>query len=276
MAGLRRSSRLSSKEDPLKSKPEEGEGAPPSKKSKTSDENEESLGEEEEEEEEAKSEGDSDFKEQEGDDEGEEEEPEEPKELEEGDSIPDVVLKNQDDEEISLKKVSDERKIVVIFGYPKASTPGCTRQACGFRDNYQELKEHAAVFGLSADTVNAQKKFQEKQQLPFDLLSDPERHLVGLLGAKKSPESGIVRSHWVFAGGILKHKRVKISPEVSIEDGKKEVLELIKQFGTEGMKSEEKGDDVKEGEDEKKKDEKKEDEQKEDEQKEDEKKDDKK
>ncbi|CAR26950.1 ZYRO0C05214p [Zygosaccharomyces rouxii] len=261
MAGLRRSTRLSSKEDTLKNRPEENESTqPPKKKSKKSDDNE-SLGEEEGDEEE-ESEGDSDFKEQEGEGEGEgegkeeeeeeeeEEEPEEAKELEEGDPIPDILLKNQDGKEISLKKVSDEHKIVVIFGYPKASTPGCTRQACGFRDNYEDIKEHAAVFGLSADTVNAQKKFQEKQHLPFDLLSDPERHLVGLLGAKKSPESGIIRSHWVFADGVLKHKRVKISPEVSIEEGKKEVLELVKQFEDEGEKKEEKGDDEKKEEEE--------------------------
>lgn len=251
MGELRRSSRLSTKEDPLKNKQEGESSLPPKKKSKKSDGNNESLGEEDEEEEEAQSEGDSDFKEQEGDGEGEEgeqgeeeeeeeeEEPEEPKELEEGDPIPDVTLKDQDGKEISLKKVSDEHRIVVVFGYPKASTPGCTRQACGFRDNFEELKKHAAIFGLSADTVNAQKKFQDKQNLPFDLLSDPERHLVGLLGAKKSPQSGIVRAHWIFADGTLKHKRVQISPETSIEEGKKEVLDLAKQFEGEDGKKEE-------------------------------------
>lgn len=147
-------------------------------------------------------------------------------ELEVGDEIPDVTLQNQDGEEVSLRKVAKENRIIIIFAYPKASTPGCTRQACGFRDNYKELKEHAAVFGLSGDTVSAQKKFQSKQGLPFDLLSDPKRVLIGQLGAKKTAQSGTIRSHWVFLDGKLKYKRVKVSPEISIQDGKKEVLEL--------------------------------------------------
>ncbi|QLQ80497.1 hypothetical protein HG537_0D04970 [Torulaspora globosa] len=147
-------------------------------------------------------------------------------ELDIGAEIPDVTLKNQDGEEVSLRKVAKEHRIIIIFAYPKASTPGCTRQACGFRDNYKELKEHAAVFGLSGDSVSAQKKFQSKQELPFDLLSDPKRILIGQLGAKKTAQSGTIRSHWVFLDGKLKYKRVKVSPEVSIQDGKKEVLEL--------------------------------------------------
>lgn len=302
MAGLRRSSRLSTKEDQTKNKAEDNEvSLPPKKKSKTSNgsldegegEQEQEEQEEQEEEEgeeeleEAQLERDAEFEPKQGDveaeaeveqkeeseveaeaeaekkeeskaeteepeepkaEEEEPEEPEEPKELEEGNPIPDVVLKNQDGKEISLKKASDEHKIVVIFGYPKASTPGCTRQACGFRDNYEELKEHAAVFGLSADSVNSQKKFQEKEHLPFDLLSDPDRELIGLLGAKKTPESGIIRSHWVFSNGVLKYKRVKISPEVSIEEGKKEVLDLVKQFEGEGEGEADKSEQKEDGE----------------------------
>lgn len=147
-------------------------------------------------------------------------------ELDIGDEIPDITLQNQDGQEVSLRKVAEEHRIIIIFAYPKASTPGCTRQACGFRDNFDELKEHAAVYGLSGDGASAQKKFQTKQSLPFDLLSDPKRVLIGLLGAKKTAQSGTLRSHWIFYDGKLKYKRVKISPEVSIQDGKKEVLEL--------------------------------------------------
>lgn len=151
-------------------------------------------------------------------------------ELKVGDQIPDMILENQDGKKISLRKIAKENKVIIIFAYPKASTPGCTRQACGFRDNYDDLKAHAAVFGLSGDDVTAQKKFQTKQNLPYDLLSDPKRTLIGYLGAKKTPQSGTIRSHWVFVNGKLKFKRVKISPEVSVQDGKKEVLELAKKF----------------------------------------------
>ncbi|KAM3161962.1 Thioredoxin domain-containing protein [Lachancea thermotolerans] len=145
-------------------------------------------------------------------------------ELEEGDEVPDVVLKNQEGEEVSLKSVVQQNKVVVVFAYPKASTPGCTKQACGFRDNYEELKKNAAVFGLSTDTPNAQQKFQEKNSLPFDLLSDPQRKLIGPLGASKSP-SGTKRSYWVFVQGKLRTKRISVSPEASVSEAKKEAIE---------------------------------------------------
>lgn len=129
-----------------------------------------------------------------------------------------------------MKEIAKENKNCSIFRVPKASTPGCTRQACGFRDNYEDLKEHAAVFGLSADSVISQKKFQTKQKLPYHLLSDPKREFIGLLGAKKTPLSGSIRSHFVFVDGKLRFKRVKISPEVSVGDAKKEVMELAEKF----------------------------------------------
>ncbi len=151
----------------------------------------------------------------------------ESKELEVGDEIPDITLLNQDEESISLKDAASKNKIILIFAYPKASTPGCTRQACGFRNNFNDLKEKALILGLSADSPKAQKNFQSKQGLQYDLLSDPKKELIGVLGAKKSP-SGIKRSHWIFKDGKLAVKRVQISPEVSIEDGKKEVIELSK------------------------------------------------
>lgn len=148
--------------------------------------------------------------------------------LEVGEEIPDMTLKDQDDKDVPLRQVVKDNKIVIIFVYPKASTPGCTRQACGFRDNYDDLKQYGKVYGLSADNVTRQKNFQTKQSLPYDLLSDPKRELIGMLGCKKTPQSGIIRSHFVFYEGKLKFKRVKISPEVSVADGKKEVLELAK------------------------------------------------
>ncbi|CAI4394402.1 CEI_1a_G0026930.mRNA.1.CDS.1 [Saccharomyces cerevisiae] len=151
-------------------------------------------------------------------------------ELDIGDPIPDLSLLNEDNDSISLKKITKNNRVVVFFVYPRANTPGCTRQACGFRDNYQELKKYAAVFGLSADSVTSQKKFQSKQNLPYHLLSDPKREFIGLLGAKKTPLSGSIRSHFIFVDGKLKFKRVKISPEVSVNDAKKEVLEVAEKF----------------------------------------------
>lgn len=148
--------------------------------------------------------------------------------LEVGDEIPDLTLLNQDNKEVSLKDITKKNKILILFAYPRASTPGCTRQVCGFRDNFDELKKHAVVMGVSADSVNAQEKFYTKQQLPYDLLSDPKRQLIGLLGAKKTPTSGIIRSYWIFVDGKLKFKKIKVSPEVSVSEAKERIVELTK------------------------------------------------
>lgn len=148
--------------------------------------------------------------------------------LEIGDEIPDLTFLNQDNKEVSLKDITEKNRILILFAYPRASTPGCTRQVCGFRDNFDDLKKYAAVMGISADSVTAQEKFHTKQQLPYDLLSDPKRELIGLLGAKKTPASGIIRSYWIFVDGKLKFKKIKVSPEVSVSEAKKHIIELTK------------------------------------------------
>ncbi|ODV93554.1 hypothetical protein PACTADRAFT_52118 [Pachysolen tannophilus NRRL Y-2460] len=147
------------------------------------------------------------------------------KKLEIGDEIPDLTFKDQDENDINLKELSKENRILVIFAYPRASTPGCTRQACGFAKNYPDLSSKATFIGLSADSPKAQKNFEVKQKLPFKLLSDPKRDLIGKLGAKKHP-TGIIRSHWIFVDGILKISKVGISPEASVTGAKQDVEKL--------------------------------------------------
>ncbi|KAI5967319.1 DOT5 [Candida margitis] len=155
------------------------------------------------------------------------EETEVTRELEIGEKIPDLTLLNQDEKEINLPTIAKEHKYVVIFAYPKASTPGCTRQVCGFQKNFQFLNDkNVAVFGLSADTPSSQKNFQTKQRVEYDLLSDPKKELIGTLGAKKQP-SGIKRSHWIFVDGVLKVKRLQISPEQSVDGAKEEIEQFI-------------------------------------------------
>lgn len=148
--------------------------------------------------------------------------------LEIGGSLPDLTLLNQSNKKISLQKLIKRKKILVIFAYPKASTPGCTRQVCAFRDSYDDLKSKATVIGVSSDTVNAQDKFHTKFELPYDLLSDPKRELIGLLGAKKTPSSGTIRSYWIFVEGKLKYKKIKVSPEDSLLETKEHILEIVK------------------------------------------------
>lgn len=73
----------------------------------------------------------------------------------------------------------------VLFFYPKADTPGCTKQACAFRDNLGKIRELGAeVFGISADTVEKQKAFHEKHKLGFTLLADPQAEIIRAFGTK--------------------------------------------------------------------------------------------
>lgn len=167
--------------------------------------------------------------------------PKEPKlkELQVGDKIPELTLLDENEEEIDLIEAASKTKYLVIFAYPKASTPGCTRQANGFEKNREELKKlNTTVFGLSADKPKLQLNFVTKQGLKYTLLSDPEKKLIGALGAKKSP-SGIKRSHWIFENGVLKVKKIQISPEVSVNSA----LDDIKNFEENDGKDDDEKDD---------------------------------
>lgn len=89
-----------------------------------------------------------------------------------GDKIPEIVLKNQDGNLFNLK-TETAGKNVVLFFYPKDDTPGCTAQACAFRDQFEDFAEaNAAVIGISGQSVESHKKFAEKHRLSYTLLSD--------------------------------------------------------------------------------------------------------
>ena len=93
--------------------------------------------------------------------------------LEVGTMAPDFTLLNQNGEEISLSQYRGQK--VILYFYPKDNTPGCTKQACGFAQLYPDFTEKGAVIlGVSKDSVKSHKKFEEKYQLPFTLLSDPD------------------------------------------------------------------------------------------------------
>ena len=148
--------------------------------------------------------------------------------LQVGDEIPDLVLLDEDENEVNLRKAAASTKYLVIFAYPKASTPGCTRQVCGFQKNFKFLKDsNTTVFGISSDTPKAQKNFITKQGLAYSLLSDPNKKLIGPLGAKKLP-LGSKRSHWIFVDSVLRVKLIGISPEISINSAKEEIENFIK------------------------------------------------
>ena len=126
---------------------------------------------------------------------------------EEGDKAPDFCLSGLDEKgeekEISLKDFKGKK--VFLYFYPRDNTPGCTTQACDFRDNFKALtKQGIAIVGASPDSVASHEKFREKQGLNFTLLSDPEKKLAekyGAYGEKKNygkVTKGIIRSTFLI------------------------------------------------------------------------------
>ncbi|GKU00384.1 peroxiredoxin q bcp [Fusarium langsethiae] len=109
-------------------------------------------------------------------------------------------IETNDGDKTTLKKLVDESKSgVVLFTYPKASTPGCTKQVCFFRDSYEPLtKDGLAIYGLSTDSPKANTTFREKQKLPYPLLCDPKATLIGAIGLKKAPK-GTTRGVFVIS-----------------------------------------------------------------------------
>ncbi|MGB8861992.1 MAG: thioredoxin-dependent thiol peroxidase [Ilumatobacteraceae bacterium] len=144
-----------------------------------------------------------------------------------GSRVPDVVLTNQHGDTVDLASLRGRR--VLIFFYPKANTPGCTQQACGLRDVAGEVAG-TVIVGISPDKPAAQKKFDDKFSLGFDLLSDAEHSVAQAFGVWQEKHlygkryMGIVRSAFlVDAGGIVEHVWYKISPA----DTPKRLLEAV-------------------------------------------------
>ena len=103
-----------------------------------------------------------------------------------GAALPSVEQKNQDDQPVKLAEAGAKGFTLVYF-YPKADTPGCTKQACSLRDSYEQLTQKGVkVFGVSMDKVPAQKAFKEKYKLPFELIADPDGKVVDAFGVPKT------------------------------------------------------------------------------------------
>ena len=147
-----------------------------------------------------------------------------------GDIVEDFTLPDQDGNSVSLSDFTG--KPVVLFFYPKADTPGCTIEACGFRDHFTKLqKAGVIVLGISRDTVKAQKKFAEKYDLPYPLLADADQTICNRFGVIKEKNmygkkvTGIERTTYVIGPDQkLVHEFNKVKPEGHAE----EVLALLK------------------------------------------------
>ncbi|WP_263417121.1 thioredoxin-dependent thiol peroxidase [Terriglobus albidus] len=147
-----------------------------------------------------------------------------------GDIIEDFTLNDQDGNPVTLS--SFDPKPVVLFFYPKADTPGCTIEACGFRDAIDKLKKAGVVvLGISRDTVKAQKKFAEKYDLNYPLLADPDQKICNYFDVIKQktmygkPVTGIERTTYLIGPG---RKLLHVFPKVKPEGHAEEVLAYVK------------------------------------------------
>ena len=150
-----------------------------------------------------------------------------------GDLVQDFTLQNQDGKSISLSDYS--KNPVVIFFYPRADTPGCTIESCGFRDAFEQFqKAGITVFGISRDTVKDQLKFKQKYDLPYDLLADPDMILIDrydLIQPKNiygKIVKGVKRTTYIVSADTGNGQRLlHIYPEVKPAGHAEEVLALL-------------------------------------------------
>jgi len=128
--------------------------------------------------------------------------------LQPGDTAPDFTLTNDAGQEVTLSDLKDQK--VIVYFYPAAMTPGCTKQACDFSDSIDRLQaEGYTVLGISPDKPEKLAKFRERDGLTITLLSDPDRTVLeawGAFGEKKlygKVVEGVIRSTFVVDGGTI-------------------------------------------------------------------------
>ena len=154
--------------------------------------------------------------------------------LEAGATVADFTLKDQSGTEVRWSKLRG--KPVVVFAYPKADTPGCTKESCAFRDLSAEFEKRGVqVYGLSADTTASQAKFAKKYDLNMPLLADPDHVILepwGIWGEKTNygkTSMGIKRSTFLFdKKGVL----VRVWPAVKVDGHAEAVLAAVDEMGS--------------------------------------------
>jgi len=150
-------------------------------------------------------------------------------ELKEGDKAPEFTAKDQNGKEVSLKDFLG--KDVILYFYPKDDTPGCTAEACSFRDNYQALQQQGfSVIGVSTDDEQSHQKFVSKYQLPFTLIADEDKKIVEDYGVWVEKNMygkkymGTARKTFIIgADGNIR----KIIDKVDTKDSSKQVIDLL-------------------------------------------------
>ncbi len=142
------------------------------------------------------------------------------------------TLKDQDGNLFELKSLIGQ-KLIVLFFYPKDNTPGCTAEACSFRDNYAGFKAYnAEVIGISSDSASSHQGFKNEHKLPYKLLSDPGQQIAKLYGLKNSL-FGLLKERASFVidkNGIIRHAySSQFFPYKHIDESLKTVQQLAKQ-----------------------------------------------
>lgn len=148
--------------------------------------------------------------------------------MEIGQRLPEILGKDQDGREIKLSDFAGKK--LVLYAYPKDSTPGCTSEACDLRDNYERFLERGyAVVGVSVQDEKSHKKFIEKYQLPFPLIADTELKLVnalGIYGEKKlygRSYMGTFRTTFITdENGVV--ERVFTPKQIKVKEHAKQIL----------------------------------------------------
>jgi peroxiredoxin Q/BCP len=150
--------------------------------------------------------------------------------LKAGQKAPDFTLETGDGEKLRLSSLRGQK--VVLYFYPRDNTPGCTREACAFRDGMSKLeRQGAVVLGVSTDSVESHRKFAEKYELEFPLLADTQKKVAEKYGAWQEKNNygkksmGIVRSTFLIdeEGRIL-----EVFPRVRVDGHFDQVLEALK------------------------------------------------
>lgn len=151
--------------------------------------------------------------------------------LSEGVKAPDFTLADKDGREVSLHDFAGKK--VVVYFYPKDNTPGCTRQACAFRDAYAEFgQKDVTVIGISRDSVKSHQNFAGKNELPFILLSDPQLAAIQAYDVWQEKKMygkttmGVVRSTYVIdENGMI----VKVFPKAKPDTNATEILQWLEE-----------------------------------------------
>ncbi len=149
--------------------------------------------------------------------------------LKEGDKALDFKLRNHENKEISLSDFKGKK--IVLYFYPKDNTPGCTTEACGFRDVYDLiLAKNAVVIGISSDSVSSHEKFRNKYNLPFHLLSDPDKNVIKMYECYGEKKCGTKATFGILRKTYLIDENqtiIKIFPKVTPKEHANEILNLL-------------------------------------------------